>query len=136
IKLRMLRFKHVDSERDAVLSFLVEHDRIPKFVISQSSLVNGKSEPSASERIAGQREGANTTGVLDPATALAAGHQLVSSRGFGCMSCHTVGKHQPRGVAVNARGSDLLKVGERLRHEWFLRWMHDPARIVPGMEMP
>ena len=49
---------------------------------------------------------------------------------------HTVGKHQPKGVAVNARGSDLLKIGERVRREWFTRWVRDPARIVPGMEMP
>jgi hypothetical protein len=52
------------------------------------------------------------------------------------MSCHTVGKHQPRGVAVNARGSDLLRIGSRVRHDWFVRWVRDPARIVPGMEMP
>jgi hypothetical protein len=52
------------------------------------------------------------------------------------MSCHTVGKHQPKGVAVNARGSDLLKISDRVRHQWFIRWVRDPARIVPGMEMP
>ncbi len=80
--------------------------------------------------------GDSSPAALDPAAALAAGHQLVSPRGFGCMSCHTLGKHQPKGIAVHARGSDLVGIGARVRHAWFLRWVKDPARIVPGMEMP
>ncbi len=144
LKVRMPRFNHTDTERDAVVHFLVEHDRIPANPptgLGRSGVAGVESsspQPKATTKTAGgsktrpQPPGAE----LEPASALAAGHQLVSARGFGCMSCHTVGKHHPKSIAVNARGSDLLKIGDRVRHEWFLRWTRDPARIVPGMEMP
>jgi len=117
LRVRMPRFAHNDADRDAIAAYLIDHDRIP--LDPPSSILHPQTAP-----------------TLDPAAALAAGHHLVSARGFGCMSCHTVGRHEPKGVAVNARGSDLLAMGSRLRHEWFLRWTRDPARIVPGMEMP
>jgi mono/diheme cytochrome c family protein len=117
LRVRMPRFAHNDADRDAIASYLIDHDRIP--LDPPSSILHPQTAP-----------------TLDPAAALTAGHHLVSARGFGCMSCHTVGRHEPKGVAVNARGSDLLAMGNRLRHEWFLRWTRDPARIVPGMEMP
>jgi mono/diheme cytochrome c family protein/glucose/arabinose dehydrogenase len=126
LKVRMPRYAHSDADRDAILAFLIDHDRIPLGVRGQWPAVG--SQESQITDLKSQ--------TLDPAAALTAGHHLVSSRGFGCMSCHTVGKHEPKGVAVNARGSDLLAMGGRLRHEWFLRWTRDPARIVPGMEMP
>jgi mono/diheme cytochrome c family protein/glucose/arabinose dehydrogenase len=138
LKVRMPRFTMSDVERDALLSFLVGHDRIPTPppvpVIAKLTAPGDKGRAGS---------GANQTPVktdatvaVDPSEALLAAHQLVSSRGFGCMSCHTLGKHEPKNVAVNARGSDLLKMGDRVRREWFMRWMRDPARIVPGMEMP
>ena len=39
-------------------------------------------------------------------------------------------------MALNARGSSLSQVGRRVRREWFDRWVRNPARIVPKMEMP
>ena len=36
----------------------------------------------------------------------------------------------------NAQGSDLSQIGNRIRRAWFDRWVRNPARIVPQMEMP
>ncbi len=138
LKVRMPRFVHRDAERDAVVAFLVDHDRIPMPLPAPAIQVVESPKGPTKKAISPDRIAnvVSPVAAFDPAAALAAGHQLVSVRGFGCMSCHTVGKHQPKNIAVNARGSDLLKIGERVRHEWFLRWTRDPSRIVPGMEMP
>jgi mono/diheme cytochrome c family protein len=142
LKVRMPKFTHSEADRAAMLSFLIEHDRIPdgQPATRRTRIAPGEAaphrEPTPGISPAGQASNPKLEASLDPASALAAGHRLVSAQGFGCMSCHTVGKHQPRGIAVNARGSDLLAIGSRIRHAWFLRWMRDPARIVPGMEMP
>jgi hypothetical protein len=65
-----------------------------------------------------------------------AGGRLVSSDGFGCTSCHAVGHVQPSGDSLAARGPDLLRLERRIRRPWYDRWVRNPARIVPRMEMP
>jgi hypothetical protein len=65
-----------------------------------------------------------------------AGPRLVTADGFGCTSCHAMGKWEPQKVALNAHGTALSNIGLRVRREWFDRWVRNPARIVPQMEMP
>jgi hypothetical protein len=65
-----------------------------------------------------------------------AGSRLVTADGFGCTSCHQVGSSVPHSVALNAHGTDLSLIGRRVRRPWYDRWVRDPARIVPRMEMP
>lgn len=62
--------------------------------------------------------------------------RLVTPDGFGCTSCHSVGKVQPPKAVLNALGPDLLMLGKRIRRPWFERWVRNPARIVARMEMP
>jgi mono/diheme cytochrome c family protein len=70
-------------------------------------------------------------------TALAAaGGRLVSTDGFGCVSCHQIGNVAPDKAPLNARGPGLSQIGKRIRREWFDRFVADPSRIVPRMEMP
>ena len=52
--------------------------------------------------------------------------------GMGCVGCHGFQGHDPLGED----GPDLTHAGRRLRSDWFLRWMRDPARIVSGTSMP
>src|SRR6188472_3676041 len=66
----------------------------------------------------------------------AAGPRLVTADGFGCTSCHAIGKWVPQKVALNAQGTPLDELGERIRRPWFDRWVRNPARIVAQMEMP
>lgn len=63
------------------------------------------------------------------------GRQLVgggAQGGFKCIQCHDFGPHKGYG----ARGPDLTRAQERIRRDWFVRWMHDPQRIAPGTRMP
>ena len=62
--------------------------------------------------------------------------RLVTSEGFGCVSCHPIGKVKPTKAPLNTLGPSLSMAGDRIREPWFHRWVRDPARIVPRMEMP
>jgi cytochrome c553 len=114
LRLRMPRFPLGDDDLQALVGHLIETDRVPP--------------PEA-----------NPSPIMDAARrdryALAGG-RLVSSDGFGCTSCHAVGRVQPANDSLNARGPDLLQLDRRIRRPWFDRWVRNPARIVPRMEMP
>ena len=70
------------------------------------------------------------------AARMVAGSRLVTSDGFGCASCHQIGVAVPHQDNLAAQGTDLSLLGKRIRREWYDRWVRNPARIVPRMEMP
>lgn len=109
---RMPRFELSETEREALVDYLIAQDRLPEAALT----------PPASE--------------LPAATARVAGSRLVTADGFGCTSCNAVGTVAPENVALAARGTDLAGLGQRVRRAWFERWVRNPARIVPQMEMP
>ncbi|MEX2115210.1 MAG: c-type cytochrome, partial [Pirellulales bacterium] len=65
-----------------------------------------------------------------------AGARLVTADGFGCTSCHAIGAWTPQKVAPGSEGASLSLLGDRVRRPWFDRWVRNPVRIVPDMEMP
>ena len=63
---------------------------------------------------------------------VAAGRTLTGKDGYGCIACHDIA-----GVASGGtRGPDLALTQQRVRPEWFERWMHNPHRLSPGTKMP
>lgn len=52
--------------------------------------------------------------------------------GLGCVNCHDFNGH----VSSGTRGPDMVEMTERLRPEWFRRWLRNPGRIQPGTAMP
>jgi mono/diheme cytochrome c family protein len=63
---------------------------------------------------------------------IALGRQIVGKAGLGCISCHDIG-----GVAnTGTRGPDLATINQRVRYDWYERWMHQPLRMAPGTRMP
>ena len=63
---------------------------------------------------------------------IALGRQIIGKSGLGCISCHDIG-----GVAnTGTRGPDLATINQRVRYEWYDRWMHQPLRMAPGTRMP
>jgi hypothetical protein len=113
LAIRMPRFDLSENEQQAIIQHFIDSDRIP----------DRPAEKAVSKRV-GTKE------------FKASGGRLVTSDGFGCTSCHAIGDWTPRKVALNARGTDLSELGKRLRKPWFDRWVRNPARIVPRMEMP
>lgn len=68
------------------------------------------------------------------------GRQLVGpsvngKAGFACIQCHGVGDKPAQNV-FEAQGINFAYTKERLRHEYFIRWMLKPSRIQPGTRMP
>jgi cytochrome c553 len=113
LQVRMPRFPLGDEEVQAIVQHLVSTDRVP-------------------ERGAGAAPADRP--LLDRYTL--AGGRLLSSDGFGCTSCHQVGGVLPPEAPLNARGPNLSLLERRIRRPWFDRWVRNPARIVPQMEMP
>lgn len=64
------------------------------------------------------------------------GRKLVGTQGgFGCTLCHAVADQPPIAV-FEVQGVNLLDSGERMRPDFFRRWMWDPPRLDPASKMP
>jgi mono/diheme cytochrome c family protein len=114
LRVRMPRFPLADDDRHTMVGHLIDTDRLPELPADSAR----NTDPSTRDRFA------------------LAGGRLVSSDGFGCMSCHAFGSIQPSSDSINARGPDLKLLERRIRRPWFDRWVRNPVRIVPRMEMP
>ena len=116
LKVEMPRFHLSDEDTKTLVRYFIAADRIPPRPKQPGAKLLGETQ--------------------SPATLEAAGARLVTSSGFGCTSCHAIGRWQPQKVAINALGVNLRHIGSDVRREWFDRWVRNPARIVPQMEMP
>ena len=66
----------------------------------------------------------------------AIGKKLTGTQGgFSCIICHDAGPKKAL-AAFEVKGIDLMLSKERLRPDYYLRWMIDPPRIVPHTKMP
>lgn len=121
LRVRMPRFAHAEEDVGRLAQLFVAHDRVPP---GGPQAPWGQEGAGAHARPTGSDEGFD------------AGRLLAGSRGFGCVGCHKVGKFEPRNVALATRGSDLYGLSQRMRPEYFARWLRSPIRVVPNLEMP
>lgn len=63
---------------------------------------------------------------------IAAGRQLAGIKGLSCAQCHTFGNER----AIGIQAINLLTMTERLRPEWFYRYLMEPTKYRPGTRMP
>ncbi|MBI4593798.1 MAG: c-type cytochrome [Candidatus Rokubacteria bacterium] len=73
-------------------------------------------------------------GTLSP-VARAAAVKLLTKDYFDCFNCHWDGDKKPGGKPEEW-APDLGRVANRLNPDWIVRWLIDPAKIVPGTKMP
>jgi glucose/arabinose dehydrogenase/cbb3-type cytochrome oxidase cytochrome c subunit len=125
LRVRMPKFALTEAELKSLIDELVSADRIPANPPRSVSQTAATPQPKRAE------QNVHMEIALD-----AIGTRLVTPDGFGCTSCHQVGSVPPAKAPLNARGADLTMLGRRIRKEWFDRWVRNPARIVPRMEMP
>ncbi len=65
-----------------------------------------------------------------------AGETLLGENGgFNCTTCHGVGD-KPGTAVFEAPGTNLALTRERLRHDYYLRWVLHPQRLDPETKMP
>jgi len=127
LQVRMPKFRLSDKQLATLVDFFAVQDRIPPGVPGEVAS-DGANATETDER--------RTDASLSPAALAAAGSRLVTTDGFGCTSCHQVADVEPTKAPLNARGPNLSLLGRRIRRSWFDRFVADPARIVPQMEMP
>lgn len=60
------------------------------------------------------------------------GRELVGNRGLACIKCHTFANYPATGI----QAISLTGMTRRIRPEWFVRYLYDPARYRPGTRMP
>ncbi len=124
----------ITSSGDAHQSWL--HVRMPKFPLDEQETAALVRHFIAVDRIPARPDAENTRPTAGTTAIEGAGARLVTADGFGCTSCHAIGDWTPRKVAPGSEGAALSRIGQRVRHEWFDRWVRNPVRIVPDMEMP
>lgn len=61
--------------------------------------------------------------------------KLMSKDYLDCFNCHWNADRQPQGKREEW-ASDLTRVSQRLNPDWIVRWLADPAKIVPNTKMP
>lgn len=66
------------------------------------------------------------------ASNIANGKTIVGKGGLGCISCHDIAGIPNSGT----RGPDLATINQRVRYDWYERWLHQPMRMAPGTRMP
>jgi mono/diheme cytochrome c family protein len=122
LSVRMPRFPMSKGDQDAIARYLIASDRIPDAADDARKELFEHYNPHHP--------------VLATTDELLTGNQLVGAAGFNCIACHKAGPYEPRNVALGTRGSDIMTMGQRVRSRYFLRWMQNPIRVVPGIEMP
>jgi mono/diheme cytochrome c family protein len=63
---------------------------------------------------------------------LEAGRLLIGKTAFNCVACHDMSGRPGTG----ARGPDLASMTQRVRYDWYRRWLEQPERMQPGTRMP
>jgi mono/diheme cytochrome c family protein len=61
-----------------------------------------------------------------------AGRDLVGKNALTCISCHMFNRQRSTGI----QAMDLVAMPQRLRRDWFFRYMLDPQSFRPGTRMP
>ena len=102
--------------------------RMPAFHIYSGPLAAGLA------RLHGVEPGKPEPAAPDAALA-EIGKKLAGGDGFGCTTCHGVGEAKAT-AAFEVQGINFALSHERLRHEWFVRWMDNPPAVTPGSKMP
>ena len=64
------------------------------------------------------------------------GRQLVGHAGYSCVSCHTWKGQSDFHTEPGSVGPDLTVISQRVRREWFDRWLESPQRFSPRTPMP
>jgi mono/diheme cytochrome c family protein len=61
-----------------------------------------------------------------------AGRLLTGTKGMSCVTCHMFQNHKSLGIP----GMDLVHMAQRLRRDWFSKYLLDPPSLRPGTRMP
>ncbi|MDO8462466.1 MAG: c-type cytochrome [Deltaproteobacteria bacterium] len=110
INVRMPTFKFSDEEAMTLVRYFSGLDKLDSGIVTGDSW---KPHPELTE----------------------AGSNLASSNYFSCFSCHVQGGKNPAG-APQQWAPDLAMARQRIRPGFIPKWVKDPQKITPGVNMP
>ena len=102
--------------------------RMPAFKAPAPALANGMS------KLHGVLPNKPAAVEVDPALA-GIGEELAGSTGFGCITCHAIGSEKAT-AAFEVEGVNFSLVPERIRADYYHRWMDNPRSVTPSTKMP
>ena len=109
--------------------------RMPRFAVTANEIAAIADHFIAEDRMSDEQSN-DFALPTDQVSVRLAGSRLVTSHGFGCVSCHAIGSVEPQRPAPGTRGPDLDGISDRVRRSWFERFVRNPTRIVRQLEMP
>ncbi len=129
-----------DKLRPSVIDTIVaEGAKDRPYMITRMPGFGTKNLPGLRERLVSidQRQPANPAHIPDAGSnegkeLMAAGRKLSGSNGLSCIKCHRFGNKGTPGI----QAIDMLTMTERLREDWFHRYMLAPTDYRPGTRMP
>ncbi len=103
--------------------------RMPAFPARAAGFAHGFASEHGFAPVGGER-------AAPDAASIPIGQRLVGQAGgFSCVQCHSVAGRPPL-APFEAPAIDFAHVTERLRKEYYHRWMWNPLRVDPGTKMP
>ncbi|MHB8539465.1 MAG: hypothetical protein ACYDCD_00775 [Candidatus Acidiferrales bacterium] len=118
-----------DEDRNGVRSYLKV--RMPTFFLSDDEIrklvlffgaLSSQQQPYMPEKLAPLTDQERTVA-----------RSIFTSPAAPCLKCHATGN---AAHDKNATAPNFLLAGERLRAPWTVRWITEPATIIPGTAMP
>jgi glucose/arabinose dehydrogenase/cytochrome c553 len=106
--------------------------RMPSYGTGADVLVQAIAESDGALIVEGS---ANAPPVSDP-TLRGVGPSLAGFDGYACVKCHLWNGQSLAEADPGSVGPELTSVTQRIRREWFDRWLEDPQRMHPGTPMP
>jgi len=73
--------------------------------------------------------------AADPKLAEAGKKLAGRDGGLSCISCHAIAALKPIGT-FESQAINFKLVKDRVRHDFYARWVMDPGRVEPGTKMP
>nr|MBP7845625.1 c-type cytochrome [Pseudomonadota bacterium] len=106
LEIRMPTFQMSSPEATAITKYFAAYDRAPYPYVQRVNKQQSSSENAEANKLFNQ---------------------------INCLSCHAVRKP---GQDVSAAAPHLANVKNRLRPDWVVDWLRNPAAIMPGTRMP
>jgi cytochrome c551/c552 len=101
--------------------------RMPAFPARAELMAKGLTQQHANHK--------KTNSLSHDKDKIAIGKKLVGTGGFGCIVCHDIGNEKAI-AAFEVKGVNLKYTADRLGKDFYMRWMLNPAHIVPNTKMP
>jgi len=127
-KLRPEWIKTVLTEGGAVRPYMAT--RMPQFGAANIGRLPGLLDKADSRADAQPQPDVFAEGVAADANKF--GRKLIGVGGLTCIACHMFDGNKSLGVPA----LDLATAGQRLKYDWFHRYLVDPQSLRPGTRMP